>query len=233
MASDQQEIQDDALVLIYTRNFFYKRKYQTILALAALCLIVIFVLIGLLINLIKDPPHPLYFVTDNAGRLIRDIPVQQPNMSDQDVAAIVKEAVVAAYSYDFMNYRGQLQAAQKYFTDWGWKSYMKGLDQSDNLLGLTQHKWVVKAEIVGEPKLVGAGPLGAAKIYAWKFEMPVLVSYYQPPNYDEKTKTQNPLMVSVIIQREDILSSYQGLGIAQIIATFAQSDDMRELAKTL
>ena len=212
---------DDALVLIYKRNQFYREKCHVMFGIAALCLLIIGLLIGTIVYLVKDPPHPLYFVTDDAGRLIRDIPATDPNMSNQDVGAWVKEAVERAYSYDFINYRGQLQLAQKYFTTYGWDSYMKGLQSSDNLLALSQRKWIVIAKVVGDPKLIGATHLGAARVFAWKFEMPILVSYYSPP-YDERSKVDNPITITVVVERESILSSYKGLGIVQMIGTLAQ-----------
>lgn len=219
---DQKTVNDDALVMIYTRNNFYRRKYHVILGITILGLCVIGFLASVLAYLIKAPPHPLYFVTDDVGRLIQDVPVTQANMSNKDVADWVKEAVTAAYTYDFHNYRGQLQAAQKYFTDYGWHNYMKGLEASDNLLALTTRKWIVTAQVVGEPKLLGETHLGKAQIYAWKFEMPVLVSYYKPP-YDDKSKVENPIVITVIVERVSILSSYKGLGIVQLVGTMASS----------
>lgn len=222
MIETQQTLNDDALVMIYTRNSFYRQKYHLILGIAVLGLCVIGFLTGVLVYLVKEPPHPLYFVTDKVGRLIQDVPLTEANMSTADVAAWVKEAVTAVYSYDFYNYRGQLQAAQKYFTDYGWRNYMQGLQASDNLLALTTRKWIVSAEVVGEPKLLGETRLGQAQVYAWKFEMPILVSYYKSP-YDEKSKVQNPIVITVIVQRVSILSSYKGLGIAQLIGTIASN----------
>lgn len=210
---------DDAMVMIFTRNAFYRRKYRLVVGVAALGLLVIAVLFGMLLFLIKNPRHPLYFVADPAGKFIQEIPVQRPNMSLDDVLAWSQEAVEAAFSYDFMNYRSQLQNAQKYFTDYGWRSYMKGLQDSNNLLALTQRKFVVIAKVVAPPKLDTQGPIGKTAIYAYKIEMPVLVTYLKAPLYDAASKIENPLIVSIIVERQDLLSSYKGLGIMQMIAT--------------
>ncbi|MDR3478909.1 MAG: DotI/IcmL/TraM family protein [Gammaproteobacteria bacterium] len=218
MGGETKVISDDALVMIFTRNEFYRRKYRLIVGVAALGIFVIMVLAGMLFYLVKNPRHPLYFVTDGAGRFIQEIPVQRPNMSVDDVLAWSQDAVEAAFSYDFMNYRSQLQNAQKYFTDFGWRSYMKGLQDSNNLLALTERKFVVIAKVVAPPKLLAQGPIGKTAIYGYKIEMPVLVSYLKAPLYDEKSRIQNPLLVTVIVERQDLLSSYKGLGIVQMIA---------------
>jgi hypothetical protein len=183
----------------------------------------------MLVYIVKHPPRPLYFATDDAGRFIMDIPLTQPNMTTADVSAWVVNAVQAAYSYDFMNYHAQLQDAQKFFTDYGWRQYMKGLEASNNLLALTSRKQVAIARVVGEPKLVVEGPVGKAQIYGWKFQMQVLATYLMPPAYDDKSKFTNPLIVTVIVERQNILSSFNGLGIVQMVAALVQSNTPQAL----
>lgn len=211
---------NDALVMVFARNAFYKRLHYLALAAFALALVVIGVLIGVIIYLMEHPVSPLFFATDEVGRLIKIIPVNQPNMPIDDVKAWTIEAVEAAYSYDYINYRSQLQDAQKYFTSYGWTKYMGALQASNNLLALTDKKMVVIAKVAGPLKLVTQGILGGS--YAYKFEMPVLVTYWRPP-YNETSKFSNPLLVSVIVQRREILQSYKGLGVVQIIGELISS----------
>lgn len=210
----------DALVMVHLRNDFYKRKFHFALAVYFLSLVVIAILISVLVFLVKNPTRPLYFVTDNVSRLIHDVPRNIPNMSTAEVESWVIEAVEAANSYDFVNYRSQLQDAQKYFTDFGWRNYMDGLNSSSNLVALAQRKHVIIAKVVGKPKLVVEGILGGA--YAWKFQLPLLVTILSPPYNDSpKSKFQNPILLTVVVQRQSILSSYKGLGIVQMIGDLA------------
>lgn len=219
----------DAAVLIHLRNDFYKSKYYLTLIIYFLCLIVIAILVGVLIFLVKNPTRPLYFATDDVSRLIKEIPLQQPNMSTDQVAQWTVEAVEAAHSYDYFNYRAELQDAQKYFTNYGWRSYMQSLTASNNLLALTQRKMLVVAKVVDKPKLIVEGILGGA--YAWKFQMPLLISYKLPP-FDDKPQShfENVLSVTVIVQRQKILQSYKGLGILQMIETLTVSPSSQNLA---
>ncbi|MEO8400701.1 MAG: DotI/IcmL/TraM family protein [Gammaproteobacteria bacterium] len=218
MNTNGKTIYEDALVLVHLRNIFYQKKFRYALGIFLLSLTVNIVLLGIIIYLVKNPTEPLYFPSDKVGRLLQDIPVEQPNMSIQDVSAWAIEAVQAAYSYDFVNYHAQLQDAQKYFTTYGWQNYMKALGVSNNFRALTQRKFVVVAKVVGDPKLITQGILGGAS--AWKFEMPMLVSYLSPP-FNDKSRFDNPLIVTVVVQRQDLLQSYRGLGILQLIANIA------------
>jgi hypothetical protein len=225
MVEDRKEraVDDDALIMVAIRNDFYRRKFHIVLGVFLFGLVAIAVLATMLTYIVKHPPKPLYFATDDAGRFIMDIPLTQPNMPPADVSAWVVKAVESAYSYDFMNYHAQLQDAQKYFTDYGWRQYMKGLEASNNLLALTTRKQVAMAHVIGEPKLLVQGGIGKAQIYGWKFQMKLLATYLMPPMYDDKNKFSNPLIVTVIVERQNILSSYMGLGIVQMVGELAQS----------
>lgn len=216
----EQPARDNALAMIAMRQMFYLQQLRLIFAAVLLQLLLVAGLIGMLVYFLKHPTHPIYFATDKVGRLMIDPPLNQPNMPIDAVSNWVITAVEAAYGYDFVNYRQELQDAEKYFTDYGWKNYMKGLESSNNLLALTQRKLIASAKVVAKPKVIIQGILGSR--YAWKFEMPILVTYSQPP-YDEKSKFSNPLIVTVTVVRQKLSESESGLGIVQIIANLAIS----------
>lgn len=226
MAGEQELLKNDALERIFLRNIFYRKKYHFALVVYSLSLGVIIVLAGMLYYLIKHPEHPLYFATDGVGRLVQDIVTQQPNMSLADVERWTIEAVEKSYSYDFVNYRSELQNAQKYFTQYGWRNYMRSLEASNNLLALTRRKMVVVAKVTAAPTLLTQGSLGGS--YAWKFQMPLLVTYLTPP-YSNESKYTNPLLITVIVQRQNILTSYKGLGVVQLIGALATTGPAQTL----
>ena len=204
----------NALEKVFERNAFYQRMHYLTLGVVGLCFALIILLICILAYVARNPPKPLYFATDQIGRLIQTIPVSQPNMKTADVMQWAMNAVTSAYSYDYVNYRAELQNAQKYFTNYGWSSYMRALNSSNNLLALKQRKMVIVAKVVGQPKILAQGILSGA--YAWKFQMPVLITYQLPP-YDAASQFSNPLLVTVIVQRQEVLQGYQGLGVLQMI----------------
>ncbi len=220
MNTEAKTALDDALVMVHLRNGFYRGKFRFVLGLYVLTLIANIILFSIVVYLLRHPTEPLFFPADKIGRLIYVPSLQEANMTPQEVSNWVVEAVEAAYSYDFVNYRRQLQSAQKYFTNYGWQKYMKALSASNNFRALTERKFVVIAKVVEPPKLTTQGILAGA--LAWKFQMPVLVTYLRPPfNDSQNAKFTNPLIVTVIVQRQNILQSYKGLGILQLIANIA------------
>lgn len=211
---------NDALVSVFARNSFYKGLHYLALATFGFSLVLIGLLAWVLYYLAKNPTHPLYFVTDPAGRLIEVVPVTQPNMTKEDVMNWAIEAAQATYSYDYVNFRAQLQSAQKYYTNYGWSSYMTALQASNNLVALRERKMVVQARVVYPPTLIVEGELSGA--YAWKFKMSMLATYILPP-YDSTNQFSNPLEVTMVVQRQPEIQSYKGLGIVQIVGSLATS----------
>lgn len=215
MSTEKRTLHDDAMTMVFLRNDFYKKKFHFVMGFLFLSFIGIAILVSMLVYLIKNPPHPLYFVADPVGRLLQDVPIGDQVMTLDEVTAWAIDAVQSAYTYSYTNYRSELQNAEKYFTEYGWRSYMNGLAASNNLTALTQRKWIQIGTVVERPQLVVQGHMGSA--YAYKFTMPLLVTYWQPP-YDDKSKLYNPLKVTITIVRRDLLQSYKGLGVTQMNA---------------
>ncbi|MBA3662491.1 MAG: DotI/IcmL/TraM family protein [Gammaproteobacteria bacterium] len=215
----------DALKMIFERNAFYRRMHFLALAAFLLSLIVIITLIWVVYTLVRNPTKPLYFASDRVGRLIQVVPVTVPNMSNAEVMNWTINALQKSFSMDFVNYRSQLQSSQKYFTTYGWTNFMNSLKSNNNLVALTQRKMVFSAKVIDQPTIVTQGILGGA--YAWRFNMRMLVNYWIPP-FDEKSKFANPLDVSVIVQRQEIIQSDNGLGIVQVIARMPTSTNQTQ-----
>src|SRR5438045_2840618 len=99
----------DSLVLVISRNNFYKRLHFLALGALFLDILVILQLIMMLAYLLRNPVRPLYFAADEVSRLIQIVPVNVPNMSTDNVMTWTINAVQSTYSYDYINYHAQLQ----------------------------------------------------------------------------------------------------------------------------
>lgn len=209
---------NNALLLIFERNAFYKKMYYLVLGALALNIIVIGLLLALILFLVRNPPPPIYFATNEYGQLIEIVPLDKPNMTNDEIINWVTKAVEAVYSYDYLNNAAQLQSAQKYFTNYGWSEAMKSLTASNNLVGVINRKLIGIAKVVEKPKILKQGLIKG--VMAWQLEVPLLVTYQAPP-YDEKSKFTVPLILTLIVQRQPVLQSESGLGIVQMIGITA------------
>lgn len=205
----------EGLALVFERNAFYRRQYLLVVLVFVLSIVVNIVLCWMLYYVSNNPTKPLFFAANSVGRLIDVIPLNQPNMTTEEVAKWTVSAVEDISSFDFVNYRSQLQASQKYFTSYGWDNYVKALTASNNLVAVQQRKMIAIANVIDTPVLMKQGLIGGT-YYGWRFQLPLLVTYWMPP-FDENSKYSNALQVTVIVQRQSILQSYKGLGITQLI----------------
>lgn len=207
----------NAIEAVVIRNAFYKRQYHLALALFGLCFTSIIVLTCLLFYVLHHPTAPLYFATDKMGKLIKVVPLSQPNMSPDELSQWVINAVQDIGSLDYVNYREQMQSTQKYFTTLGWNKYIKAFTASDSLVALTNRRMIFEAKVTGQPVLLKEGQING--IRAWKFDVPILVSYWLPP-YDETVAEAYytvPYTVELKVTRRPILQSTDGLGIIQYV----------------
>jgi intracellular multiplication protein IcmL len=211
----------DSLIMLKLRQLFYTNQLYLVIIALILNIVLNIILVVILTYFINRPVQPIYFTVNDTGQLITEIPLNQPNMSTEKIANWVIDAIESSYSYDFINYRQQIQSSQQYFSDYGWQKYIQSLKDSNNLLALTTRKMIVTAKVVATPKLVVQGLLGG--IYAWKFSIPVLLNYSYPP-YNKTSQFDNPLNITVIISRRSTTESDSGLGIMQMIANIATTD---------
>lgn len=201
---------EDALAVVHIRNQFYKdsqRKVMLALFIAALANLIIG---GLLFYIISHPPEPRYFATSINGRITPLFPLDQPNQSDSAVLQWANQAAIAAFTYNFVNYRDELQASSGFFTADGWDQFLSALQQSNNLDAVKAKKLVVSAVATRAPIILQKGILNGN--YSWRIQMPMLVTYQSASEF-----TQQNNVVTMLVTRVSTLNSPRGIGIAQFV----------------
>lgn len=223
MADDKETEQDqtiptskvagagEPLELIYARNHFYRDNYRRVLGALLLSVLVIIALTITLIYQVSHPPAPVYFAVREDGRMQQLVPLNQPNISQYALLQWAQQAAIAAYSYNFVDYRKQLQAASEFFTPEGWSNFIRNLNESNNLTTLRQKKLISSAVATGAPVVLYRGIVNNR--YLWRVQMPVLVTYQSP----SELIPQN-LVITMVIERVSTLNSPQGIGIKSFVA---------------
>jgi intracellular multiplication protein IcmL len=201
---------EDALEVVRLRSNFYRDNYRRLIVAVLAVIGLNFLLLGIIIYQYKTRPEPRYFATSADGRITPIYPLTSQVVTTSELLQWVNEAAVAAYSYNFSNYRKALQDASQYFTPEGWDKYQAALKSSRNLETVIQKKLVVSAEATGAPVIVDKGLLGDR--YAWKVQMPLLV------RFQGNTNIETPLMVTLLVTRVSTLYVPKGIAIAQYIA---------------
>lgn len=203
---------EDALTLVKTRNDFYRDSYRKIVGALLLTVILMAVLGAALVYLATHPPSPQYFAVTKEGRLTPMVPLEQPNISPSALLQWANTAAIAAYTYNFVNYRQELQAASEFFTPVGWQNFMGALESSNNLAAVRAKKLIVTAVATGAPVVLQEGILDG--VYSWRVQMPMLVTYQSASQF-----SQQSVIVTMLIKRIPTLHSARGIGIEQFIVT--------------
>lgn len=207
---------EDAIAVVTLRNKFYKDSYRRILLVLLFSMVVNICLGAVLAYMIANPPKPRYFATSINGRITPLFPLNEPNQSDSAVLQWANQAAIAAFSYNFVNYRAELQAASGFFTGPGWKQFLDALQSSNNLDAIKAKKLIVSAVATRAPIILRKGVLNGS--YSWRVQMPVLVTYQSASQFSQQNN-----IVTMLIRRVSTLNSPRGIGISQFVVGPASS----------
>lgn len=201
---------EDALSAVVMRNEFYKDGQRKIMF-AMIGSLLLNLLLGiLLIYMITHPPEPRYFATSVNGRITPLFPLKEPNQSDSAVLQWANQAAIAAFTYNFVNYRQELQASSGFFTAEGWQQFLDALQQSNNLAAVQAKKLIVSAVATRAPIILQKGVLDGR--FSWRVQMPILVTYQSASEFSQQNN-----VVTMLITRVSTLNSPRGIGIAQFV----------------
>ncbi|MCL5272188.1 MAG: type IVB secretion system apparatus protein IcmL/DotI [Gammaproteobacteria bacterium] len=201
---------EDALTVVALRNQFYKDSQRKVISALLIAIVVNIVLASMLVYMITHPPAPRYFATTINGRITPLFPLNEPNQSDSAVLQWANQAAIAAFTYNFVNYRDELQASSGFFTADGWDQFLNALQSSNNLDAVKAKKLIVSAVATRAPIILQKGILNGS--YSWRVQMPILVTYQSASEF-----TQQNNVVTMLITRVSTLNSPRGIGISQFV----------------
>jgi intracellular multiplication protein IcmL len=201
---------EDALTAVTLRNTFYRDGQRKVILVLLLSIIVNFLMISLLAYLLTHPPIPKYFATSINGRITPLFALNEPNQSDSAVLQWTNQAAIAAFTYNFVNYRTELQASSDFFTSSGWTQFLKALQDSNNLDAVKAKKLIVSAVATSAPIILQKGLLNGR--YSWRIQMPILVTYQSASEFSQQRN-----VVTILVTRISTLNSPRGIGIAQFV----------------
>lgn len=193
------------------RNQFYRDGYRRVLLILLISFLLNVVLVSIIYYQIVTRPTPTYFATNQDGTLKELIPLNQPHVSQEQLLSWASQAAIAAYSFNFLDYRSNLQNARKYFTPEGFDNFVKALDESGNLKAVVERRLVVKPVITDVPILVKEGMIGGIR-YGWRIQIPMLIQYVSASD-----KIEQPVLVTLLVVRVSTLDNSEGIAISSFV----------------
>ena len=199
----------DAIVTVLNRNAFYRDGYRLLLRVSIIQGIVIVVLVAGIISLFLSIENKrIYFATTSDGRIISIVPLDNPYRSNGEVLEFAARTARSTMSFDYRDYRDNLQRVSADFTTIGWESFSKALKESNIIDALTAHKLIVSMKIDGAPEIKQESVKEG--VYTWYLQMPVTIEFDgdQPP---EAIRT----ILLLQIVRVSTLQNPEGISIEQ------------------
>lgn len=193
---------------VVLRTEFYRDAYRRLVLIAMGAVALAVVEAGIIAYQATRPIQTRYFATEN-GRITPLRPLNEAVLSHRQVLQFAQEAAVAAYTFDFVNYRKQLSDINSYFTRDGYSEYIDALSRS-NLDIVTKKRYVVSATAVGAPVITREGLRQG--VYAWEVQLPMSVVYQSAAE-----RADQRFVVKMLLKRMPSEDNASGVGVHQII----------------
>lgn len=197
------------LEAVVTRNSFYRDGYRFWMKLAfTQGIALVLVLAALTVTIAVSRPEDRFFATTADGRLIRMLPLNEPNMNDAALISWVARAASDVMTFGFHDYQRRMQENSAYFTRRGWQTFSEAIERSRVMEGVEKAQQVVTAAPQKAPTIVQQGL--ANGVYRWVVEMPLVVTYQSGT-----AQQSDVLNVQLVVVRVSTLDSPSGVGIQQ------------------
>lgn len=188
---------------------FYRKLYPIVMSILVGAIALILVLVSILLYQVSHPPVPQFNAFSPNGKSIGLTAFDEPNYLPTTLTRWASKAAVAAYTFDFVNYNKQIDAARPYFTDSGWAGYRDSV--SSLVQSIVQKQIFVNGVVSGAPVISNQGPL-PGKGYSWRMQMPFLVTFQS----SEATEHQDFFVIMTIVKVPTSVDP-TGIGIDQFL----------------
>lgn len=160
-------------------------------------------------------PVKQFIWTQDARAVCEAIPLTEPNVSDARVRNMAADAAIELNSYDYLNWRRQIQSAMNsYLTANAQRSYSAALDASNTIKQVERGYYNVSAILGAKPPRISEQGRVDGRYY-WKVEVP-LVIYYRTR---ETSKPESRVLVMTVVRVDPSPINPNGIAIDGVTST--------------
>lgn len=182
-------------------------RRSTVLLLVAVVCALVSVTAAIKIFSMAPPPRFIQLTAD--GRVLPMIPLTEPNAESGEVIRFAVDSVKWINTYDYVNWRDQIQAQSDRFSSKGWRSYMDGLEASSTLAAVREKRMVVTSNAIGRSYIDKEGKLDGSGPYMWVAKVPVEIRYL-PAEDNESSRNTQKGVVTAYVKRVPVEVSSRG-----------------------
>lgn len=159
-------------------------------------------------------PKYRYIATADNKAICEVQPADNSRVTPAAVMDYSREAVLDAYSYDYVNYREKINAvANRWFTEPGRKAFFATLDASGNLERVVKGRLILKSSSLQVPQIEEEGLTGVGGERYWLVHIPIVIEFYR----DGRQETRQQFLAAVTaIQQPASATNLKGIAIDSI-----------------
>lgn len=190
-------------------NSFYITNYHGFFISMIVAIGLGLIVVNVLLYQFFHRPVPVYSAVTSKGQRMVLTPENEPNLLPSTLITWANKAVVAAYTFNFVNYDQELSKARPYFTEAGWNVYVASI--SKTIETVKQNQLFVSGVVVGAPVISNQGDL-PGRGYVWRIQLPFLVTYQSADSV-----SQNNFTVILTVVKVPTWINPTGIGIDQFV----------------
>lgn len=159
-------------------------------------------------------PKYRYIATADNTAICEVMPGDNARVTPAALMDYAREAVLDAYSYDYVNYRERINhVANRWFTEPGRTAFFSTLEQSENLERVVKGRLILKAMSIQVPQIQEQGMTGIGAQRYWLVHIPVAIEFYRDGRMESR---QNFLAAVTVVQEPASATNLKGIAIDSI-----------------
>lgn len=172
-------------------NAFYRIYQPRFIFMLMGAIVVAMIWVGIVVFQVYYRPLPTFYAIQPNGQRMVLQPQDLPSLKPDTILHFASKAAVAAYTFDFVNYKAEINAVRPYFTSAGWRNYLDSV--AEVIKGITANKLFISAVTNGVPIISNQGELDG--VYSWRVQIPFLVTYQSAQSVEQEKYT---VLITVI-----------------------------------
>ena len=196
---------------IMSMDIITTQKAFRIFTVLNLILVVIMILsISMAWNAWTNKSTPRYYATQEDGRVVPLIAISRPFLNNGQIMNFAVQAITAALTMDYKNWRRDLTDASIHFQHpGGWNNFLEALENSGTLNSIIQRKLISNA-VANNPVIIDNG-FDSRGRYSWTVQIPLKITF---ESSNERKVDDN--MAEVIVSQLPTSENSAALGITRV-----------------
>ena len=198
------------------RYELYQKSFNVLVLVNLLMMLAVVLSIIMAWSAWTSKPEPRYFATREDGGIIPLVAISQPFLKKGEVTNFAVEAITAAFTMDYKNWRKDLDDASIYFQrPEGWDNFLNAI-QTSGTLDFIRNRKLISDAVANGASILSQG-IDENGRYSWTVQIPLKISFES-----QNQRSSESMTAEVIVSRLPVWESSAAVGITRITMKLEQ-----------